>query len=51
MSKRRKDTRDIALVIDLEATCWEGNVPAGMVSEIIEIGISAIDYVTKEIRF
>lgn len=50
MSKKRKDTRDMVLVIDLEATCWEGNAPEGMVSEIIEIGISAVDYVTKEIR-
>ena len=46
----RKTKRDIALVIDLEATCWEDKAPEGMVSEIIEIGISAIDYVTKEVR-
>jgi len=48
MSKRKD--KDIILVIDLEATCWDGKAPEGMVSEIIEIGISAIDYYTKEIR-
>ena len=49
MSKRKE--KDIILVIDLEATCWEdGKKPEGMVSEIIEIGISGIDYYTKEIR-
>ncbi len=49
MSKRKD--KDIILVIDLEATCWEdGKTPEGMVSEIIEIGISAVDYYTKEIR-
>jgi len=48
MSKKKE--KDIILVIDLEATCWEGDAPEGMVSEIIEIGISAVDYYTKEIR-
>lgn len=33
-----------ALVLDVEATCWEGGIPpAGMRSEIIEIGIVEID--------
>ena len=27
------------IIIDLEATCWNGKVPAGEVSETIEIGI------------
>ena len=27
------------IIIDLEATCWEGIPPKGEVSEIIEIGI------------
>ena len=31
------------LVIDLEATCWEGSRPADQVSEIIEIGICRFD--------
>jgi inhibitor of KinA sporulation pathway (predicted exonuclease) len=30
-------------VVDVEATCWEGRVPAGSVSEIIEIGLTVID--------
>ncbi|NEE10677.1 DNA polymerase III, partial [Streptomyces sp. SID7499] len=25
-------------VVDVEATCWEGQPPPGQVSEIIEIG-------------
>lgn len=48
---RRKMIRDIALVVDLEATCWRGHPPTGMHNEIIEIGISGIDYKTKEIVF
>lgn len=31
------------LIIDLEATCWDGAVPQGEVSEIIEIGICVLD--------
>lgn len=30
---------DYINIIDLEATCWEGNAPAGEQQEIIEIGI------------
>lgn len=30
-------------MIDVESTCWEGAPPAGQESEIIEIGICAID--------
>lgn len=40
----------MVLVIDIEATCWDHPAPEGMKSEIIEIGISAVDYKTKEIR-
>jgi len=47
---KRKMKRDMVLLIDLEATCWKGHPPEGMKSEIIEIGISAVDYKTKEIR-
>ena len=47
---KRKMKRDMVLLIDLEATCWKGRPPEGMKSEIIEIGISAVDYKTKEIR-
>ncbi|AGM07164.1 hypothetical protein AORI_4580 [Amycolatopsis keratiniphila] len=30
-------------VIDVEATCWEGQPPAGSVNEIIEIGLTVVD--------
>lgn len=30
-------------VVDVEATCWDRAVPAGMVSEIIEIGLTVVD--------
>lgn len=36
-------TTDRILVIDLEATCWEGRQPKDQVSEIIEIGICVLD--------
>lgn len=32
------DNESHMVVIDLEATCWKGHPPHGMVSEIIEIG-------------
>ena len=48
---KRKMKRDIALVVDLEATCWRGSPPKGMYNEIIEIGITGVDYRTKEIKF
>ena len=39
---------DKIIVIDLEATCWEGNPPAGESSEIIEIGLCVLDVTTGE---
>ncbi|HAX76207.1 MAG TPA: DNA polymerase III [Cyanobacteria bacterium UBA11372] len=39
---------DQILVIDIEATCWEGNPPPGQKSEIIEIGICTLDIATGE---
>jgi len=39
---------DKILVIDVEATCWEGEPPAGQISEIIEIGLCLLDVVTGE---
>ena len=30
-------------VVDVEATCWEGDPPPGMANEIIEIGLATID--------
>jgi inhibitor of KinA sporulation pathway (predicted exonuclease) len=39
---------DIIIVIDVESTCWEGAPPAGQESEIIEIGICAVDVATGQ---
>ncbi len=41
-------TLDKIVVIDVEATCWEGSPRNGQVSEIIEIGVCLLDPVTKE---
>ncbi|WP_328723050.1 exonuclease domain-containing protein [Streptomyces sp. NBC_00247] len=30
-------------VVDVESTCWEGEAPAGQVSEIVEIGLTVVD--------
>ena len=30
-------------VVDVEATCWDGEPPPGQVSEIIEIGLTVVD--------
>lgn len=43
--KRRLDK---ILVVDLEATCWEGEPPDGESSEIIEIGLCVLDVATGE---
>lgn len=40
---------DKITVVDIEATCWNGNAPEGMVSDIIEIGICLLDVNTGEI--
>lgn len=40
---------DLILVIDLEATCWDGPVPAGQSPEIIEIGLCLWDLQQAEI--
>ena len=34
---------DLALVIDIESTCWEHLPPRGQISEIIEVGICVVD--------
>lgn len=39
---------DLVIVIDVEATCWEGPPPEGQGSEIIEIGVATLDVVTGE---
>lgn len=35
-------------VVDVEATCWEGQPPPGAVSEIIEIGLTVVDLTARE---
>ena len=42
-------TTNKIIIIDLEATCWNGKIPAGQVNEIIEIGISVLDTTTGAI--
>lgn len=39
---------DRILVVDVEATCWEGNPPPGQMSEIIEIGLCVVDVAALE---
>ncbi len=39
---------DKIIVIDLEATCWEGDPPDGESSEIIEIGLCVLDVATGQ---
>ncbi len=39
---------DKILVVDLEATCWEGDPPPNQTSEIIEIGLCVMDIATGE---
>lgn len=42
--------KDKIIVVDLEATCWEGyNAPPGQTNEIIEIGVCLLDAKTFEI--
>ncbi|KAB8154374.1 DNA polymerase III [Kordia sp. TARA_039_SRF] len=40
---------DKIIIIDLEATCWNGKIPDGQVNEIIEIGICVLDTKTGNI--
>lgn len=40
---------DKILIVDIEATCWEGGAPEGEESDIIEIGICLLDVNTGEI--
>ncbi|HEY1195360.1 3'-5' exonuclease [Flavobacterium sp.] len=42
-------TTDKIIIIDLEATCWQGAVPKGQQNEIIEIGLAVLDTETGEI--
>lgn len=45
MDHTARDQQDDGLlnVIDVEATCWDGQPPPGAVSEIIEIGLTVVD--------
>lgn len=40
---------DKILVVDIEATCWDGPNPAGMENDIIEVGVCLLDVHTGEI--
>ncbi|PXY42740.1 DNA polymerase III [Flavobacterium cheongpyeongense] len=42
-------TTDKIIIIDLEATCWQSEVPKGQQNEIIEIGLAVLDAETGEI--
>jgi len=42
-------TTDKIIIIDLEATCWEGKQPKDQTSEIIEIGVCILDTKTGEV--
>lgn len=44
-----KNSTDKIIVIDLEATCWEGEERKNNTSEIIEIGICVLDTITGDI--
>lgn len=50
MDRRAADGGHAGLlnVIDLEATCWDGQPPPGAVSEIIEIGLAVVDLGARE---
>ncbi|MER8187533.1 3'-5' exonuclease [Kitasatospora sp. NPDC094015] len=39
---------DLLNVVDVEATCWDGQPPPGAVSEIIEIGLTVVDLAAGE---
>lgn len=41
---------DKIIVVDLEATCWEGEPPQRQISEIIEIGACSLNMKTLEIE-
>jgi inhibitor of KinA sporulation pathway (predicted exonuclease) len=40
--------RNLLNVVDVEATCWKGQPPPGVVSEIIEIGLTVVDIDRRE---
>ncbi|MFJ7413819.1 exonuclease domain-containing protein [Streptomyces sp. NPDC098077] len=40
---QRRHVDHLLNVVDVEATCWDGQPPPGQVSEIIEIGLTVVD--------
>ncbi|MFG3127723.1 exonuclease domain-containing protein [Streptomyces tendae] len=50
MDRRATDGGHAGLlnVIDLEATCWDGQPPPGEVGEIVEIGLAVVDLDARE---
>ena len=46
----RRNLLDKILVIDLEATCWEGEPPPDEESEIIEIGLCLVDVAAGDLE-
>jgi inhibitor of KinA sporulation pathway (predicted exonuclease) len=47
---RKRNLLDQIIIVDLEATCWEGSPPSGEWAEIIEIGVCTLDIATGERR-
>ncbi|HEY1174576.1 MAG TPA: 3'-5' exonuclease [Phytomonospora sp.] len=43
-----EDPRRFLNVVDVEATCWQGQTPPGQSNEIIEIGLCVVDLATRE---
>lgn len=39
---------DKIIVVDIEATCWQGDAPPGETSEVIEIGMCLLDVTSGE---
>lgn len=44
-----KERSDKILIVDIEATCWEGRNPPGQENDIIEVGVCLLDTKTGEI--
>ncbi len=43
--------KDVILIVDIEATCWENHAnPPGEINEIIEVGICALDMSRRELN-
>ncbi len=42
------DKLDRIIVVDVEATCWQGKPPAGQENEVIEVGICVVDIISGQ---